>query len=207
LFWFKTARGVLAIHDSILQKENPGGPLLHETSTAPSRLTRPRLSEVRIGTVKIKHTLLIWILLLTGCVAHGPVDSPEFPTLIARAIPAGDGEVRIYGPAEWIPNRRGFATERDLSVPSDFLNGVLAITDGSLVFLQWEPNLDRFDAVKRLAFPDIATVTLDKFGLNRRLVVRKNDLSYDSFGFLRGAIADTDKTEAAYELLKPRFKE
>lgn len=154
--------------------------------------------------------LLLIIHLIAGCAAIGPISSPEFPQLVARAVPKEDGEVHLLGPGNWYPNIRGFTDVRSILLYGPFnpIPGVLVLTTSSILLEQWDENSQRFDVIKRMAFSDLAEVSLDSYGANRRLVIRKKDLSYDSFDFTQadGTFVDTSKVEEAYELLRKRIR-
>lgn len=133
--------------------------------------------------------LVVVVCLIAGCAAIGPVSSPEFHYLVARAVPDEDGEVVLAGSGNWYPNIRGFTDVRSvlLSGPFSPIPGVFVLTSGSVLFEQWDEKTQRFDVVKRLRLSEIGEVSLDSYGVNRRLVLRKKDLSYDSFDFTQGS--------------------
>ncbi len=73
-------------------------------------------------------TLMFFAAIITGCAAIGPVASPDFPQMVAKAIPKTDGEIRLFGSGNWYPNTRGFTPSRSafLSSPENTIPGVLA---------------------------------------------------------------------------------
>jgi len=154
--------------------------------------------------------LLVLALLFVGCAAIGPVSSPEFPSLVAKTIPKEDGEIRLFGSGNWYPNVRGFTAIRSilLATPVPPTPGALVITDEALIFLQWDEEAKIFDVIKRLPYSELVAVSLDSYGLNRRIVLRKKDLSYDSFDFTQasGNLVDATKVEQAIEFLLGRIK-
>jgi len=154
-------------------------------------------------------TLILLLLMIASCASIGHVSSPEFPQLVAKGVPKGDGEIHFFGQGEWHPNTRGFTPERDSFdiLPTAVLPGVLVITSTSLLFEQWEDRAQRFDVVKRIPFLEISEVSLDSYGRNRRLVVRKKDLSFDTFSFTSagGIFVESSKVEEAYQFLQNRF--
>jgi hypothetical protein len=153
---------------------------------------------------------MVLALLIVGCAAIGPVSSPEFPSLVAKTIPKEDGEIRLFGSGNWYPNVRGFTAIRSslLATPADPTPGVLVITDEALLFQQWDEEAKIFDVIKRLPYSELVAVSLDTYGLNRRIVLRKTDLSYDSFDFTQasGTFVDATKVEQAIGFLRGRIK-
>lgn len=151
---------------------------------------------------------LVLALLSVGCAAIGPTSSPEFPRLVAKTIPKEDGEVRFFGSGNWYPNVRGFTPNRSslLARPAPPTPGVLVIADEALLFQQWDGEAKSFDVVKRLPYSELVAISLDSYGLNRRIVVRKKDLSYDSFDFTQagGNLVDGTKVEEAFGFLRDR---
>jgi hypothetical protein len=160
---------------------------------------------------KILSALLILNLALTiaACSAIGPTSSPEFSNLVAKAVPKEDGEVRFFGQGQYFPGLRGFTDVRSSLLGGQYqgIPGVVVITDTAILFEQWDSNTEKFDAVKRILLSEVTAVTLDSYGLNRRLVLRKKDLSFDTFNFTKAAgnFVDGDKVEQAFQLLDGRF--
>lgn len=152
------------------------------------------------------YSLLLVALAIAGCAAIGPTSSPEFPQLIVKAVSKEDGEIRFFGSGNWYANVRGFTDIRSsfLATPLSPTPGALVITESSIVFQQWDERTQQFDIVKRVPFSDISSVSLDSYGLGRRLVVRKRDLSFDSFEFTRaeGNLVDGEKLESAVRFLQ-----
>ena len=160
----------------------------------------------------MRRTLISLVLvgIVAGCAAIGPVSSPEFPQLVAKAIPKEDGEMHFYGSGIWHPNTRGFTGLRSifLARPTGAIPGVLVITGTAVLFQQWDEPAQKFVVVKRLSFFEVIDVSLDTYGSNRRLVLRKKDLSYDSFNFtkLSGNVVDVNKVEEAFKFLLGQIK-
>lgn len=160
--------------------------------------------------MRYKITLLIFAIFIAGCAAIGPVSSPDFPQMVAKAVPEADGEIRFYGSGNWHPNTRGFTAIRSslLARPADPIPGVLVITSDTVLFQQWDDETKTFDVVKRLQFSELTSVALDTYGLNRRIVLRKKDLSYESFDFTQasGNFIDATKVEESVAFLRDRIK-
>jgi len=155
----------------------------------------------------MKTKVLLLAFILSGCAAIGPVSSPEFPLLVAKAVPKEDGEIHLYGSGNWFPNTRGF-TDLDFVQAPDYKMGVLVITDRAVVFEQWDNKDKAFYVVKRLPYSELADVSLDTMGVSKRIVLRKTDLSYESFDFTQGngSFIDNAKIEQAIEILRERIK-
>lgn len=155
-------------------------------------------------------TSIIIAAFVVGCAAIGPIDAPEFPSKVAKAVPSSEGEIHLYGPGNWYPNSRGFTGLRSslLASPSDPIPGVLVVTKTSVLFQQWDEVTNEFDVVKRFPFAELLAASLDSFGLNRRIVLRKKDLSYDSFDFTQasGKFFDARKVEEAVAFVRDRIK-
>lgn len=154
--------------------------------------------------------LLLCMGFITGCSAIGPVNSVDFPQLVAKAVPTTDGEICFYGSGNWHPNTRGFTALRSLLLarPADPIPGVLVVTNDTVLFQQWDDEIKAFDIIKRLPFSELTSVSLDDYGRNRRIVLRKKDLSYESFDFTEasGNFIDATKTEEAVAFLRDRIK-
>ncbi|MGN6734963.1 MAG: hypothetical protein ACTHMB_23790 [Candidatus Binatia bacterium] len=83
------------------------------------------------------------------------------------------------------PSAPGFAPLDDDAPTSP--QGVLVINDAAILLEQWNDKTQQFDVNKRLPFSDIIAVALDSYGVSRRLVIHKKDLSFDFFDFTQGA--------------------
>lgn len=154
--------------------------------------------------------LVFVLVIMSGCAAIGPVGTPEYGQFVAKVVPKDDGQVFIYGPSNWLPNTRGYTALRSsfLARPSEAIPGVLVLTSNSLIVEQWIDELKSFDVIKRIPYAELTSASLDSYGASRRLVVRKKDLSYDSFEFTKagGNLIDSAKTEEAAELLRGLIK-
>jgi len=162
--------------------------------------------------MKIPRHLLISVLiatLLIGCGAMGPrITSPEFPVLVAKVVPKEDGKVRTYSRGSWFPNTRGHSDTSIIHVNDNYRMGVLVITDGAVLFLQWDSREKVFYVVKRLPYQELMEASIDRFGLNAMVVLRKKDLSYDSFELVNsgGAFIDEEKTKQVVDILRRLIK-
>jgi len=150
---------------------------------------------------KFGISILTGLAILSGCSTIGPTDSPEFATLVQATVPKGDGAVRFFGPAFWYPNQRGFTDVRNgmLSGTPPQIAGALVVADKAILFEQWDDKAKSYDIVKRIPMGDVMSVNVDSMGLGRRIVVRRKDLSFDSFAFTRSAghFQDAEQTVVA----------
>ena len=108
--------------------------------------------------------------------------------------------VRFFGPAFWYPNQRGFTDVRNgmLSGTPPQVAGALVVADNAILFEQWDDKAKSYDIVKRIPMDDVMSVNVDSMGLGRRVVVRRKDLSFDSFAFTSssGHFQDAEQTVA-----------
>ena len=141
------------------------------------------------------------LLILYGCAAMGPKVPPsEFQAYIEKAVPKGDGEIRIYSKGEWFPDGRGHTDSNIIHVNDNFRQGVLVITDEALLFMQWDS--DSFYVIKRLPHSELIEASLSRFGLSTMVMVRKKDLSYDSFMLSSdGIFTSTEKSKQVIKIL------
>jgi hypothetical protein len=163
------------------------------------------------GTQTMSRAQVLFILsfLLAGCAALGPVSSPQFLDFVKEALPPAEREILMYGPGTWHPNTRGFTDLRSLflSRPQEPIPGVLVVTTSALFVQQWDKANGRYEPMKRFSLNETLKVSLDTFGLNRRLVVQWKDFSTDSFSFTSdsGQTVDAERTEAAFQLLSSKL--
>lgn len=158
---------------------------------------------------KFQCLVLITAVLLSGCSAIGPTNNSDFPKLAEAPVPLADRPVHLYGPAQWFPNSRGFTAVRSLALgggQASVIPGVLVISEKALLFEQWDERQNVFEVIKRLPFDELMSVQLDTYGRGRQLVVRKKDMSFESFNYTgaSGQMIDQEKTEAAVVFLQKR---
>ena len=155
---------------------------------------------------KFGISILAALAILSGCSTIGPTDFPEFATLVQAPVPKGDGAVRFFGPAFWYPNQRGFTDVRNgmLSGTPPQIAGALVVADKAILFEQWDDKAKSYDIVKRIPMGNVMSVNVDSMGLGQRVVVRRKDLSFDSFAFTRpsGHFQDAEQTVAAVRYLQ-----
>ena len=124
------------------------------------------------------------------------------------AIPASEGEARLISAGNWLPDVRGFEAEREHRPLMSLHDGAFAVTDLSALFVDWIADENRYRVSWRLADADLATVRVDTYGSNRRLVLTSKDHRVATFQLsgTHGAISDPATTQQAAALLKKARK-
>jgi hypothetical protein len=132
---------------------------------------------------------------------------------IAQMFPGCYHRRRI--PCTWKPSSRAALSPNSfpvhsslfLSRPQEPIPGVLVVTTSALFVQQWDKANGRYEPMKRFSLNETLKVSLDTFGLNRRLVVQWKDFSTDSFSFTSdsGQTVDAERTEAAFQLLSSKL--
>jgi len=111
----------------------------------------------------------------------------------------------MFGPGYWSPNTRGFTDTRSpgLTKGQRSIAGVLVFTNSAIIVEQWDEKTSKYQIIKRFWLSQKRDITLDTFGLNRRVVVQWNDYSTDSFSFTgnSGQMINSRKTESLFDLL------
>jgi hypothetical protein len=149
---------------------------------------------------------LFALIVLSGCAAIGPSDSPEFGSLVARSVPAESGAILIYDTGTWQPNTRGFTGVMSgmLAPPQTPIPGVIVITENALIVSQWDKPTASYVPMKRILISNIDSVRVDKFGLSSAIVVQQRDLSVDTFTFTKasGNFVNAARAEEAAVVLQ-----
>lgn len=155
-----------------------------------------QLPLVRLG-------LALIVLLLAGCAGIGPSTLPDWPTQIARAVPQGDGSVRFESAGGWLPDAQGYMPERSSSIPDARL-GVLAITQNSVLFLQWDSDASSYRVMWRLPLDQVSDCRIARHGLGARLIIVAPDYRTQTFELTgpRGGLVDRAAANRALELLR-----
>lgn len=138
----------------------------------------------------------------------GPVTSDEFPALFHSAIPVSEGEVHVFGKAEWSGLQNG---ER-------FIEAVAAITDTNILLLMWNEPENQYKIVARFPFSEILSVSAPPDGDRMVLYFDDKELSLGDqnygindktiFSFYKTSRIglDREKNEATFLFLKDRIK-
>jgi hypothetical protein len=157
--------------------------------------------------------MLLCVALLQACATTaGPLLDKDFMGMVQKAMPAQDGEVRIAHHASWYPDVKGWNDVRQNSLNILFfgdlpksVEGVLAASEHSLIMLQWDERLARYDAVKRFAFADLSDAFIEPSAGLRRIVLRSKDLSYQSF-FIHSSTQSSDLIDQVLVLAKSKIR-
>ena len=150
------------------------------------------------------------LALLAGCVGLGPTTTPNWQEHVAIAVPAADGAVDFRSAAGWLPDKQGYARNT-----SDFIAGgpnihvgVFAMTQTSIMFMEWESGRQRYNIAYRMPYADILGARVESHGRGRRLVVTAKDYRTQTFEITgpNGGLIDQRATEQASELLLARIQ-
>jgi hypothetical protein len=156
----------------------------------------------------VRAALGFAVLLVSGCAAVSPPSGPYWEQQVRSAIPASEGEARLISAGTWLPDVRGFEAEREHRPLTSLHDGAFAVTDLSALFVDWIADENRYRVSWRLPDADLATVRVDVYGSNRRLVLTAKDRRVATFQLsgTHGAIADPATTQQAAALLKKARK-
>ena len=108
----------------------------------------------------------------------------------------------------WLPDVRGFDAERTHRPLTSLHEGAFAVTDLSALFVDWVGDENRYRVSWRLADADLATVRVDTYGPDRRLVLTSKDHQVGTFQLsgTHGAVFDPAATQKAAQLLRKAKK-
>lgn len=135
----------------------------------------------------------------------GPTDAANWRQLVARACPNEDGPLVFTSAGDWFPDTQGFVDA--FGAPTLSRQGVLTVTQESLVFLQWSPREETYFIIYRATNDQIASVRIETFGSKRRMVVAGRDYRMQSFSIARqlGSAVDVGGIDTALEILQKRL--
>jgi hypothetical protein len=142
------------------------------------------------------HAVSFFILIsLTGCFGAiidlemeapgysiGPVSSEYFPDLVKNALPADEGELRVFGKAHW----GDFQTSWPNKVPfvgySFYFSGVAALTDTNIILLLFNEDEQRYEIMTQVPYRFISFVPNWGWAGHAGLVLYFEKLGGFSFG-------------------------
>ena len=156
----------------------------------------------------VRAALALAVLLVSGCAAVSTPSGPYWEQQVRSAIPASDGEPRLISAGSWLPDVRGFEAERNHRPLTDLREGAFAVTNLSALFVDWIADENRYRVSWRLADADLASVRVDTYGSDRRLVLTSKDRRVATFQLSgsHGAISDPTTTQKAAALLRKARK-
>jgi hypothetical protein len=135
---------------------------------------------------RLFQTILLCVALAGCATTAGPISSPEYPALVAAALPIEAGEVVKFSIGNWIDNANGFSPG---VAPYTFhvQNSVVIVAAKKAIAVESWNDGGKFTVIKLIRFQDMAKVRVDSFGLSKRLVIETADPSYNSFEFTKAA--------------------
>jgi hypothetical protein len=145
---------------------------------------------------------------IAGCAGsgYGPTYSPMYRQKVTASLPDQTGKIKMMGPAEWYPNTQGFNDLGGslLTTGTGWVRGILVITERDILLLQWNRRQERYRIMKVIPLEKMKEVSLDSFGLNRRIVIQEEDYTFHSFTFLKlggQLFIDSSKTESGFQII------
>jgi hypothetical protein len=111
----------------------------------------------------------------------------------------------LFAPAQWHPGARGFDDIRALRPERAAIRGSFVVTRESVLFFR--PDADRrSQPLLALPYADIREITLEQFGMGRRLTIRRAAGAAETFSMLSDeSRVDPRATEAAATLARERW--
>jgi hypothetical protein len=142
--------------------------------------------------------------------SRGPVSSEQFPDLVRKAIPPGEGTMHVFGSAELIlrEGNRGV-----------IVSAVASLSDTAILVLMWHEPDEQYEMVARVPYSDILSVSTNSWGLGRtiylclatsQLVLGDETHEIDqqaSLSFIKdsGVFQDVEKSETGLLLLQEKI--
>lgn len=132
--------------------------------------------------------IFLAVMMLSGCaIALGP----EFPTKIKGDL--GMSPIINYR-ADWIHGVYGYPSFAEaFSSKVQITRGALVVDDEKVAFVRYDKQIQKYDYISQLKYPDVTDVRVFKKGLSRRLVL-KTENSFYTFEIVKGGVIDRVKT-------------
>ncbi len=90
----------------------------------------------------------------------GPVSSEYFPDLVKNAIPADEGEIRVFGEAYWGDFQTSWPNKVPFFVGYNFyFLGVAALTDTNIILLLFNEDEQRYEIMTQVPYRFISFVS------------------------------------------------
>ncbi len=132
--------------------------------------------------------LLAMVMLSGGCAISL---SPEFSTKAGQDLSMSP---IIYYRADWIHGVYGYPSFAEaLASKTQITRGALVVDDEKIAFVRYEREIQKYDYIFQLKYPDVTDVRVFKKGLSRRLVLKAGNSLY-TLEVVKGAAIDRAKT-------------
>ena len=132
--------------------------------------------------------VVLALLMLSGCAISL---SPEFATKAKEDLAMSP---IIYYRADWIQGVYGYPSFAEaLSSKIQITRGALAVSDEKIAFFRFDNQIQKYDYIFQLKYPDLTEVRVFKKGLSRRLVLKAGNSIY-TLEVVKGAAIDRTKT-------------
>ncbi len=141
----------------------------------------------------MKRCLLVLLAVASLMVMSGCAISlgPEFSTKAREDL--GMSPI-IYYRADWIQGVYGYPSfAESLSSKIQITRGALVVDDEKVAFVRFDKQIQKYDYIFQLNYPDVTDVRVFRKGLGRRLVLKAGNSIY-TLEIVKGAAIDRTKT-------------
>ncbi len=131
---------------------------------------------------------LLAMAVLSGCAISL---SPEFTTKAGQDL--GMSPI-IYYRADWIHGVYGYPSFAEaLASKTQITRGALVVDDEKIAFVRYDREIQKYDYIFQIKYPDVTEVRVFRKGLSRRLVVKTANNFY-TLEIVKGGSIDRTKT-------------
>ncbi|MDB5825433.1 MAG: hypothetical protein JWR21_4137 [Herminiimonas sp.] len=109
-----------------------------------------------------------------------PAGTPPATSVAIPVVSDPGGPIRLSAASVWLPSASGFGP----TAKSQQRDGRLVLTDSSVSW-QFRSAGGMYQTAHRVAFADIRSVALAESGVDRLIVLQRQDFGYDTFGLMR----------------------
>jgi hypothetical protein len=132
--------------------------------------------------------VLLVMVVLSGCAISL---SPEFSTKAGQDL--GMSPI-IYYRADWIHGVYGYPSFAEaLASKTQITRGALVVDDEKIAFVRYDRQIQKYDYIFQLKYPDLTDVRVFRKGLTRRLVLKTAN-SFYTLEIVKSASIDRIKT-------------
>jgi len=132
--------------------------------------------------------VLLAMVMLGGCAISL---SPEFSTKAGQDL--GMSPI-IYYRADWIHGVYGYPSFAEaLASKTQITRGALVVDEEKIAFVRYDRQIQKYDYIFELKYPDLTDVRVFRKGLSRRLVLKTAN-SFYTLEIIKGASIDRTKT-------------
>jgi hypothetical protein len=149
-------------------------------------------------------------VLLVGCASpeFNPMKEANFEKYIYDSTDKAEGDITYFHFGYVHLDRNGFSDTRLVRTtgPAPDLVGILVFTKKNIVLKQWSKEKLVYRDSWKLPIKEISSMSVEKYGLNRRISICFDNDKYVSLSMSSGNFISLEETQKAFSILEDTLR-